>query len=310
MVDALLQRPILAQDPSGLRFNSRLIYHYIMVYAAQYRGDSAAIAFHYTEMVKVWERHPERQAKESGRYVVTLMGALECNYSSLAPPAFHEALSKIRSVVVPEPSLAARAFHLSCHLDLVYAINTGVFPATNDLEGNILRGLAEHGGLIDSGARLSFFCNLAILYFLHGRFRESQRWAQEVYQMGDQYGRKDIYDFVMSLRLVLQYELGDLDLLAYLLQSTRRNLHRRASGHPIQMAVVTHLQGILSSDATTAPKLWNAFASVLQSLSDAYTGSLAGLQALSVWTQHKLTGGAMATIIRENWSRVSASAEG
>lgn len=301
MFDALMQRPIVHKDPSGLRFNSRLIFHYIHVYAAQYRGDDAAVVQHYATMVTLWEQRRERREAEPGRYAITLMAALESNYRNLDRDAFYGLLEKIRAVPIPEPSLRARAFHFSCHLELTHAINTGTSPATQDLEGHIVRGLDEHGGLIDAAARLSFYCNLAILHFLHGRYKESLHWTGQVYQLGEQDGRRDIHAFVMTLRLILQYELGEMEHLGHLLASTRRSLQRRVTGHPIQAAVISHLQRIANLQGHATAEAWAAFAADLRQLAQQFHEALSGLRALLVWVEHKSSGVPMARIVQRGW---------
>ncbi len=294
----ILSRPLLHASPDDLPFNSQMIFHYIHIHVGQYQRNLSIARRHYQEMIRVWESHPHRMAEEVERYVITLISHLQVSYQSLDLGSFVEAITKLRKLVLPRSPLAAKAFHYSYLLELTYALDTGNPPFSADLEEQIIRGLEQYGGLIDHSAPLAFYSNLAIYYLHHGDHNRSLKWINLIYNSKDQTIRLDIRAFAICLRLVLQYESGDLDLLSYSLQSLRRNLHRQKEQHPLQATVVKHLQRVLQKPGPGQEEEWQAFLEALQLLAREYNEALAGIGTLLTWLRSKVEGRTILEIVQ------------
>jgi hypothetical protein len=298
VVEAVLLRPVTGLSPASLRFNSCLILHYIHIHANQFRRNLQMASLHYQAMIDLWESHPHRIKEEMERYVITVIGHLQVSYQSLHYAAFEATLIKLRKLTLPHSALAAKAFHYSYLLELTYAIDTGNPPLSGDLEEQILKGLDEYRGLIDPSAALSFYSNLAIYHLFHGDFHHSLQWINLVYNSKDSTMRKDIRAFSICLRMVLQFELGDVDLVGYLLQSTRRNLQRQNDQHPLQTLMVRHLNRIIQKVENDQAGEWEFFFQQLSALAKESNEAFSGIKALLNWVESKVSGRTILEIVR------------
>jgi hypothetical protein len=284
----VLQREIFKKPVHQLHFNAQIIWHYVHVYAHQYKGDWAGIRKHFALMLELWEANPHRQQQELDRYLITLISYLDASKDSLSTTELYQRIDQMRGIQQKSRTMAAKVFHYTYHLELTHAIHTGQMPQSPDFESKIQAGISEFGGLMDAPAQMSFYSNLAILYFFHQNPSRSLYWLNQIIQGRENKLREDIRQFTKCLQLANQFELGNYDVVNYGAEAMRKSQSRREQEIPLQILVAKYLLQLLQQPKPAQAPIWQAFQKELEQLQEAKR-EIAGIEPFIIWTRSHAT---------------------
>jgi tetratricopeptide (TPR) repeat protein len=125
------------------------------------------------------------------------------------------------------PRLGADIFCTLYLNQLTLFIGFGEKRAYKDLVEKIEQGLVTHGNYLTPTMSMKFHHNLALLYFDLGDYRTSLDYNLRVVQSELPDRALGTYYHSRLMNLVIHYELGNLELLEYLIPSTYRYFRSR-----------------------------------------------------------------------------------
>lgn len=121
--------------------------------------------------------------------------------------------------------------------------------------GNAAKGLAmvpECIKLLDRNASkinkeqvIEFYINISGIYFIQNDFKESLYWLNKVLNDNEKLLRRDLFNFARIFNLVLHFELGNYDLLEYVIKSTTRQLNKEENENIVETLVVKHIRKLI-----------------------------------------------------------------
>jgi tetratricopeptide (TPR) repeat protein len=176
-------------------------------------------ALHYIINAQV-ELHQLDRARENIRYMRSLSGEKGFTGQNIDTQIFVASyLSELR--------LLDRAGEYEQALDLVDAVLTGMEAAGSRLQ-------KEH--------ELEFFFQLACVHFGAGQTNKALFWLNKVLNDNEPALRQDIFTYARLFNLVVHYELGNYDLLEYIVRSTQRFLSKRQRAHAVEVVLIEHVK--------------------------------------------------------------------
>jgi hypothetical protein len=101
------------------------------------------------------------------------------------------------------------------------------------------------GDTINKENKLLFHYHIATIYFGAGEFKDALHWINNVLNDNEQSLRQDIYAFSRLLNLIVHYELGNHDLLEYIIKSTVRFLNKKEKDYKVESVIVKHLRKLV-----------------------------------------------------------------
>jgi tetratricopeptide (TPR) repeat protein len=110
---------------------------------------------------------------------------------------------------------------------------------------SIISGFAKMGDTINKENKLLFHYHIATIYFGAGEFKDALHWINNVLNDNEQSLRQDIYAFSRLLNLIVHYELGNHDLLEYIIKSTVRFLNKKEKDYKVESVIVKHLRKLV-----------------------------------------------------------------
>jgi tetratricopeptide (TPR) repeat protein len=117
------------------------------------------------------------------------------------------------------------------------------------LVDEILAGLEKIGPRLQKEYELEFFFALAGVYFGAGQYNKSLFWLNKVLNDNEPTLRQDIFTYARLFNLVVHYELGNFDLLEYIVRSTQRFLNKRHRDHQVENTLVDHIKRLAKAEA-------------------------------------------------------------
>ncbi len=109
----------------------------------------------------------------------------------------------------------------------------------------IVRGLDENEGRMNKEQELLFLNTISTVYFGAGRYKESLQWLNRVLNDNEPNLRQDIYSYARLFNLVVHFELGNYDLLEYIIKSTTRYLSKRQRDHELEVVILNYMKRLV-----------------------------------------------------------------
>lgn len=284
-----LERFFEAQgDQSPRSFSAGVFAHDLEALFHRQRNDRIRSKAAFDAQVRHWEAHPEMCELHPDRYKIALsnyLGACSATDDYAPMPAI---LEKIRSVPDKTFDIAAENFQNVALWELIYYFNQGNLDAAIALVPKIEKGLETYGEKVNEARRLALWFNISMLYFIADQTSNSLKFIQKIIDSRQQSHRKDIQRAAHCFQMLLHLDLGNFDLLEYLLRAAKRYFKLHATADTATQAIVTLCQqGLRTGQLPLTAPLLEQF---LQELPAEGPGTLPGLTELRFWAQARLTG--------------------
>ncbi len=246
-------------------------------------------------LMRRWERHADQIEHRSDLYLSSLNNFLG---TCLSDTKFHrhflEGISRAKQLTGIPPTTKAKMNRVVFLQELLFRMNFSTFMQSQAFLVEIEAWLLANASTLEPARLLNFYYNLSQFHFLAGKFKGANRWLQKILQFPTTDARQDIQNFAPIFQLVLQYELGNLDLQEYLLRNATRQLKREGKVYELEKAVlrwVKRMQKLPSNPAPDAQRAFLDLVEILTQLTDIQTGRPPlGLTELMIWAESKVHG--------------------
>ncbi|MFN8397943.1 MAG: hypothetical protein U0176_25220 [Bacteroidia bacterium] len=246
----------------------------------------------YATLLEEWRQHPE-WLSEHASLLLTICNYFQtaCFYSKMDGMEARRYLEMVPdfSSMGPEP---ARHFQrMIFHGQLTPALNTGNLELVASLIPDIDRWLQANASHLSVAQVLPFLHNFAVSNFLMDAHQVAFRYVQRVLNTPHRKVRRDIRDFALVLQSVLQYELGDLELIEYLTRAGKRHFEAHTREMEFERSVLRCLERVMGlSDPEAIAQQWERLGNELTTLSNQLPGTvpILGLTEMQLWAKSKL----------------------
>lgn len=171
---------------------------------------------------------------------------------------FDEALktiAKLRSIKSESITMQARIFVTSYDTELNLYLRTGEFDSGLKLVDSIENGLKTYKDKINKESEILFDYNIGYLYFGKNDLDNSLKWINKIINNKDLTVRDDIQCFARILNIIIHYELGNYDLIEYIIKSTRRYLSSKNTLNRFELTVLSHIRKLINTKTDKEKKL-------------------------------------------------------
>ncbi len=160
------------------------------------------------------------------QYIKSLENLLLCFIDHKDFKSFFDLFDKIQSIKdSPEFSsidIQLKIFTSSYRAELIAYERMGQFNRALERVDEILDGLEKYKNKIPKEDLLLFYYHLSYIFFGAGKIKEALKWLNLVLNDNEANLRQDVYSFARLFNLIIHFELGNYDLLDYIIKSTNR----------------------------------------------------------------------------------------
>ena len=176
------------------------------------------------------DQHPFLRELHPSRYIVALNNFLIDNFQLKNWKAVEEGLAKLRSLPGQTAfkklkGLKPKIFEQSSLLELNMLISQKAYQQAQRQVSSIEEGLSLFSSQIALHNKLTLQYLLAYISFLNKNYSQSLGLLNELLAAQSKGLMEELFRFARLLQLLLHYELGNYELLSYLIPSARR-LHQ------------------------------------------------------------------------------------
>ncbi len=245
----LLQHPLLNNAEGLTGAHARFLFHHIHGAAAFSMGDVLGCMQHLEDNLDLLNR--QRQLfKGDPNLIISVLSNLI--YVCVQAGRFARAsdlLKRFRTIPgewdMPETEdLELKLFSTTASLELSVHLRTGNSDRALELVPVVVRGMERHEQRISPLRKAAFHYQLAYVHFCCGLYEEALHWINLLLSSGRLVEKSDAMLYGRFLYLILLFETGKHDLLAFALRSTERLLKLNGA-HPYGNALLGALKGLV-----------------------------------------------------------------
>jgi hypothetical protein len=301
--DSIIGHPLLKKEPKGLSYQAR--FYFLLSYIGYHsvRNEYAQAHTYSRQLVDWIEAHPHQAAEKPRAYVAALKNLVTCLGKLKRYEAIPPVLEKMKAIPTRSKALQKSIFYSTTILGMETCIHTGDFEAGLEL---VKRSETQRARL---GAEPLNKLNETILnyttcciFFGAGNFPAANQYLNRILNDTQSDLRSDILSFARILQLLIHYELGNTDLLPYLIRSTYRYLYKRKSLYRFEAVVLSFIRKKLPGTASRK-ELLHAFAALKKEIvklsRDPFGQTALEYFDFISWLESKISGRRFSDIVRE-----------
>lgn len=122
------------------------------------------------------------------------------------------------------------------------------------LSPTVLAGMEQLGDRLHKEHELEFYYTLACVHFGAGEMNKALFWLNKVLNDNEPTLRQDIFSYARLFNLVVHYELGNYDLLEYIVRSTQRFLSKRHRADGMETVLMEHIKKLARTTEPSAKR--------------------------------------------------------
>ena len=240
----LFEDPLYQNLDNAKSFNARMFYHNARFLYYFQIAEWEKCLEHMQEQVLMFEEldPAQRKGDKEANYISSLINLYIIQKQLHRYQEGLLNLRKLRMIPTSSSTLKSRLFTRSYNLEIDLYISTGQFRKGVSNLRSFISELADYEKQIQSQHRIGLYYNLAYLNFGAGKYDKSLDWVNRLLDEPDLKTREDLYSFGRILNLFIHYELGNDQLLEYIVKSTYRFLLKRKRLYKAESIVLKFLK--------------------------------------------------------------------
>ncbi len=176
----------------------------------------------------------------------------------------------------------------------------GDFQSTLKIVEEMIEGLESYGERLPKEQVILFSYHIAYVFYGAGLYRDSLKWVNTILNDNEQNLRQDIYSYTRIFNLILHYELGNYDLLEYLMKSTTRQIKKNSKTEQVELSILKFLKKVIRLGDKAKVKGFETYKEELDAiLKEENQSAILEYFNVSAWVESKIKNKSFEETIKE-----------
>ncbi|MBP7514494.1 MAG: hypothetical protein KA791_08105 [Flavobacteriales bacterium] len=246
MVEEISEHPLIKGKNTALSKRAATICYYTQGFCQWAKRDWRLSLEKFARVRQILDEHKQLKADLPKRYVRALQYIVQCQIELGEFKEARENIRLMRQLPVQDGfrgiDIAVQVFHASYLGELRLLDRMAEHEKAIGLVDGILHGLEEYGHRLHKEHQLEFYFNLACAHFGAGQVNKALFWLNKVLNDPEPTLRQDLFIYARLFNLLIHYELGNFDLLEYIVRSTHRFLNKRHRAHEVETLLMESIK--------------------------------------------------------------------
>lgn len=242
----IIKHPLLQSENKATSFQSKTFYFNIKGLYYFTNKDYNNLLNHCKKLVDLLEANPLLMKEDN--YISSLYNLLLVQIELRQYNDALDTIKKLRDFKSNSTSMQTRIFVTSYDTEINLYLRTGEFEKGIPLIKEIEEGLKKFGEKLNKESEVLFSFNIAYLYFGQGEYNNSLNWINKIINDKELTVREDIQCFARILNLLVHFELGNYDLIEYIMKSTRRYLSNKNKLNKFELITLNYIRKLINAD--------------------------------------------------------------
>jgi len=304
----IIDHPLLKDEKNALSYRSK--YFYFHIFGAYYFaiGD-------YNNSYKFLKKHaahiekfPQIMEQEPHNYITVLMNIINSCHLLKKHDEIYHYLKKIRTVpknlsASTKEFLEVKIFADTYNIELALDIENGEFGKGVALIPEIEQELEKFQDKMNKFQETILYYNLSVICFGEGEYSMALKWLNNILNDKTLEVTQELYCFSRILNLIIHLELGNDEMLPYIMKSTHRYLEQRKKLYKFENIFLDFIKKIFwNGDKKDSLKYFKEFKTELEILSqDHFEKRAFDYFDFISWAESKITDRPFAKIVQEKF---------
>ena len=263
----IIKHPLLQTENKATSFQSKTFYFNIKGLYYFTNKDYKNLLNHCKKLVDLLEANPLLMKEDN--YIASLYNLLLVQIELRQYDDALNTIKKLRDFKSNSTAMQTRIFVTSYDTEINLYLRTGEFEKGIPLIKEIEEGLKKFGEKLNKESEVLFSFNIAYLYFGLGEYNNSLTWINKIINDKELTVREDIQCFARILNLLVHYELGNYDLIEYIMKSTRRYLSNKNKLNKFELITLNYIRKLINADIDDDKMfIYNEWKKELNAISD------------------------------------------
>jgi len=248
IVAEIVNHPLISEKNTALSKRATTICYYIKGYCALANQDTKLCLENFRKVKKVFDQNPLIKDDLTKRYINTIANMLNCHIEMGNNDEARTLIDEMNRL--PENrsfssfDSRVRIFTSSYLNQLNLNAKNGNFEESVKLSPEIIEQLGKFENKINKEQEVLFYFKLAYAHFCYGDFNVALFWINKVLNDNEPSLRQDLYGYSRLFNLIIHFELGNFELLEYIIKSTHRYLNKRQLAYKIEEIIIKSLKAL------------------------------------------------------------------
>jgi tetratricopeptide (TPR) repeat protein len=253
LVEEIKNHPLIKGKNTALSHRAATICYYTQGFCNLANGDLETAYTKFAKVKSILDTNQNIRQDLAKRYARTLNNMITCqidkgNYDAAAELT-QELKSMSRAKGFNSTDIQVEIFKDTSIAELKICHYTGDFTRGLAMVDTIVSEMEELEGKLHKEQVLTFYYQIAYIYFGAGEYNKSLFWINKVLNDNENTLRQDIYSYARLFNLVIHFELGNYDLLEYISKSTQRYLSKRQRDYNLEKLVIEYVRKLIRTNS-------------------------------------------------------------
>ncbi len=306
IVQNIVNHPLIKGKNTAISTKAATACYYIKGMCAVTEKNLEEELENFGRVVKIMEENPPIMQELPKRYLRALNNLMFAYLDYRNFDKFFELNEKIRNLsgkpYFDSIDIEIKIFTLTRNaLLLGYELMGQYDKAINELVPDILQGIDHYNDKINREEVILFYYNISTLYFGKGMYKEALRYLNLVLNVKEEKLRQDVLIFAHFFNLIIHFELGNYDLLEYIIKSTKRLAKKKQKFYKMESTIIKYMKKLIKAgNKFDQMPVFEAFEKEINEvLKDPFEMVVTEYFDINSWIKSKLTGKTIEELKRE-----------
>ena len=305
IVDEISQHPLIMGKNTALSKRAATICYYIQGVCSTAKRDHQVALIKFLRVKEILDTNKHIRSDLQSRYVRAcgsiILTLIDLNKTNEAVKLIEDLRLIVNEEGFASYDIEVMVFKATYLAQFRLHQQTGNFSKAIDLVEGVMEGLDKYKNKINKEQELNFLYNISLVFFAIGEYNKSLFWLNKILNDNEQHLRQDIYSYARLFNLVVHFELGNVDLLDYIIKSANRYLSKKNRSFELENLIMNNMRKLSKSPTTKVTKeLFLSFGQELnQSLESKEAQVLLEYFDFSTWVKSKIGDLSFAQLIKE-----------
>ncbi|MCB0795538.1 MAG: hypothetical protein KDB88_12440, partial [Flavobacteriales bacterium] len=258
MVEEIAQHPLIVGKNTARSDRAATICFYTQGFCAWAKRDWRTSHVKFLRVKEILDQNPQVKKDLPKRYIRTLHYIINAEIELGEFSAAAKNIAQMRALSgkggFTGIHIAVQVFIASYLSELRLLDRMGRYEKALELVAPIMKGLEDIGPRLHKEHELEFYYALSCTFFGAGDMNKALFWLNKVLNDNEPTLRQDIFTYSRLFNLVVHYELGNYDLLEYIVRSTHRFLSKRDRANEMETLLIEHIKKLARANTESARK--------------------------------------------------------
>jgi hypothetical protein len=296
-IEAIKEYSAMLESGQSPQFLPKLHHLRTMALVGQLQGDPEVSYTANHSIYLLWEAFPHMQFLYSNIYITSLSNCLASCHLAERFADMPAILEKLGSISPNSQADEIEIAHNLLYYTLLHSINTSEWTIAAKTTNSLESFLTTSANAIPKARVIAIRYNIAIAYFFLEEYKPALHALNAILHDEQSQHREDIQQAARLMQAVVHYQLGNFDLLEYLLRSVRRYLQAREALYAFEETLIRHLNR-LAGNPSEQISILQALQVQLKELNNDHNNAHApGIQEVQYWVEATLRGCPMRELV-------------